>query len=116
MGHGVLRNGDDNVFFQRGDVNKNRVLIFIRVPLWYYIHSMYYIFFLFFSSRVSISISIILNYVLVSYILLYKHNRMSQRASVQVCNILLTIFYYFSHGWRMRLRSIVNGRVAYAVP
>ena len=31
MGHGVLRNGDDNVFFQRGDVNKNRVLIFIRV-------------------------------------------------------------------------------------
>ena len=58
MGHGVLRNGDDNVFFQRGDVNKNRVLIFIRVPT--------YVRTLFFScscsSRVSISISIILNY------------------------------------------------------
>ena len=59
MGHGVLRNGDDNVFFQRGDVNKNRVLIFIRVPT-------YSLRTLFFScscsSRVSISISIILNY------------------------------------------------------
>ncbi len=113
MGHGVLRNGDDNVFFQRGDVNKNRVLIFIRVLHMYYL---LYFFLVLFFARVYIYIYYFELLVLVSYILLYEHNRMSQRASVQVCNILFTIFYYFSHGWRMCLRSIVNGRVAYAVP
>ena len=56
MGHGVLRNGDDNVFFQRGDVNKNRVLIFIRVPT----YVLY--FFLVLVLRACLSISIILNY------------------------------------------------------
>ena len=44
MGHGVLRNGDDNVFFQRGDVNKNHVLIFIHVGTTY-IHVVCTIFF-----------------------------------------------------------------------